>query len=179
MRRLTIAMLIVTAAIATPLGAARAAANDHHALAITLVQPVNFAAPTADCPAGVVSYGISVDRKIGTGTNCLLLDPILVDCPPTTTAQFCQDVPVRMSLTLRGSTLEADVTISEAWTCTATCVVDQRWSGTVTRTGRRFHELVGASVSGGGRFTLDAATFAMLAIDEVLVITPANAHNVK
>jgi hypothetical protein len=176
MRRLTIATLLVTAAIAAPLGP-QAAADDHHALAITLVQPVNFEAPTADCPAGVASYRISVHHKIGTGTNCLLLDPVLVDCPSNVTAQFCQDAHVRMSLTLRGSTVEADVTISEAWTCAATCAIDQRWSGAVTSATRRFHELVGGSVSGGGLTTIDSATFAVLAVDEVLMITPANADD--
>jgi hypothetical protein len=82
-----------------------------------------------------------------------------------------------MTLNLRGGTIKADATIFEAWTCTASCAIDQRWSGTVTSATRRFHELVGGSVSGGGLATLDLEAGAVVAIDEVLVITPTKSHD--
>jgi hypothetical protein len=175
MRRLIIATLFMTAAIAAPLGA-QAVANDRHPLAITLVKPVIFGDPTADCLGGVATYRISIRHKIGTGTNCLVVNPILVDCPPNVTADFCQNAPVRMTLNLRGGTIKADATIFEVWTCTATCAIDQRYSGTVTSATRRFHELVGGSVSGGGVATLDPANQVepVMAIDEVLVISQAD-----
>ena len=47
------------------------------------------------------------------------------------------------------------MTIFGAWTCDATCAVDQRWSGAVTHATRRFHALERGSVSGGGLFVFD------------------------
>jgi hypothetical protein len=175
MRRLTIALLLVTAALASPPLGVAASANPEHALRIRLLQPVSFP-QTADCPNFAIMYGISVHRKIGTGTNCIL-EQVAVDCPPDVTAQFCQNVPVTMTLSLRGSTLKADVTIFEAWTCTASCAVDQRWSGTVTSAERRFRGLTGGSVAGGALVSLDAATFEVLAFDGVLIINPAGTND--
>jgi hypothetical protein len=166
-----IATLLVTAALTAPL-AAEADSNGDDSLRIRLVPPVNFA-PTADCPTGAAIYGISLRRQIGSGTNCILGE-VPTDCPPNITAQFCQTVPVRMKLRFPGGSIEGNVTIFEAWTCDASCAVDQEWSGTVTRATRRFHHLDGGSVSGGGLFEFDPATFDLLTFDEVLVITPAD-----
>jgi hypothetical protein len=82
-----------------------------------------------------------------------------------------------MTLSFSGSRIEANVTIFEAWTCDASCTVDQRWSGTVTQATRRFRDLDGGSVSGGGLFVFDPVTFELLTLDEVLVITPADEHD--
>jgi hypothetical protein len=174
MRRLTIALLLVTAVLAAPLGAA-ASANREHALRIRLGQPVSFP-QTADCPSFAIMYGISVHHKIGAGTNCVI-DQVAVDCPPGITAQFCQNVPVRMTLNARGSTIKADVMIFEAWTCAATCAVDQTWSGTVTGAARQFRSLTGGSVAGGALVSLDPATSAVLAFDGLLIITPADTND--
>jgi hypothetical protein len=165
--------VLASAALIAPL-----AAQGHHdrddGLRVKLEPPVSFGPATADCPAGVAVYGISVRRKAGSGLNCILRDPVPADCPPDVTAQFCQVVPVRMTLRLRRSTLKADVTIFEAWTCEASCAVDQRWSGTVTQATRKFDDLEGGSVSGGGLFVFDAVTGELRALDEVLVISEAD-----
>jgi hypothetical protein len=63
----------------------------------------------------------------------------------------------------------------EAWTCDATCDVEQTWSGTVAGT-QRFHKLDGGSLFGGGLFAFDATTFALVAFDEQLVIRPSDTH---
>jgi hypothetical protein len=166
---LLISMLLVTAALVAPL-AAQARSGGDDGLRVKVEPPVNFAS-TADCPTGAAIYGISSEGKIGSGTNCIL-DEVPAACPPGVTAQFCQDVPVRMTLRLRGGTIEADVHIFEAWTCEANCSVDQRWSGTVTNATGKFHKLRDGSVSGGGTFVFDAVTFALVSLDEALVISP-------
>ena len=106
-----------------------------------------------------------------------ILDEVPADCPPDVTAQFCQAVPVRMTLSFNGGRIEGDVTIFEAWNCDATCAVDQAWSGTVTQATQRFRNLEGGSVSGGGLFAFDPVTFQLVTLDEVLVITPADEHD--
>lgn len=164
---------LVAAALTAP-PAAQADSSEDDALRIRLVPPVNFA-PTADCPTGAAIYGISLHQQAGSGTNCILGE-LPAECPPNVTAQFCQNVPVRMKLSLPGGSIEADVTIFEAWTCNARCAVDQRWSGTVTRATRRFHRLEDGSVSGGGLFVFDPVTFD-LTLDEVLVITPPDEND--
>ena len=73
-----------------------------------------------------------------------------------------------MTLSFNGGRIEGDVTIFEAWNCGAICAVDQPWSRTVTQATRRFHDLVGGSVSGGGLLSLDALTFELVNPDEVL-----------
>jgi hypothetical protein len=163
-----VAMLLVVAALAAPAATqARTAGED--GLRVRLVPPVNFA-PTADCPTGAAIYGISAQGKPGTGTNCILGE-VVVPCPAGVTAQFCQDVPVRMTLSLRGGTITGDVHLFEAWNCAVNCAVDQRWSGTVTSATGKFHKLRQGSVSGGGIFVFDATTFALVSLDETLVIT--------
>jgi hypothetical protein len=49
-------------------------------------------------------------------------------------------------------------------------VIEQRWSGTVTRAKQRFQKFRGGSLSGGGVFILDGLTFEPISLDEVLVI---------
>jgi hypothetical protein len=164
---LTLTVLLGIAAV-LPLGAQAHPKRDHR-LRITLKLPLNFA-PTAECPTGAAIYGISVHGQTGSGTNCIG-DSVPADCPPGVTAQFCQTVPARMTLSLDGSRIVGNVTIFEAWNCAATCVVDQRWSGTVTQASRRFHDLEHGSVSGGGLVVVDPATFEILSLDEVLTIT--------
>jgi hypothetical protein len=138
-----------------------------------LSEPLDLRRPTADCPTGAAIYGISLRRQVGAGTNCILGE-VPADCPPNVTAQFCQNVPVRTRLSLPGGGIEVNATIFEAWTCKASCAVDQEWTGTVTRATRRFHQLAGGSVSGGGLFEFDPATFKLLTLDEVLVVTAAD-----
>jgi hypothetical protein len=173
MKKAGLIMLVVTMALAAPL-AARADSGRDDTLRITLVPPVNFA-PTAGCPTGAAIYGISLRRQSGSGTNCIL-DEVPAACPPSVTAQFCQNVPVRMSLSLPGGSIEGDVTIFEAWNCAATCAVDQQWTGTVTQATGRFHHFDGGSISGGGLFEFDATTFDLIHLDEVLVIAPTEDH---
>ena len=172
MRKTILAFAILLAAALTAPLAARAHSNDDDGLRVRLRAPVNFA-PTADCPTGAAIYGVSLHGEIGSGTNCIL-DEVPADCPPGVAAQFCQAVPVRMTLSFSGGRLEGNVTILEVWNCDATCAVDQRWSGTVTRATRRFHDLNGGSVAGGGLFAFDPATFQLVTLDEVLVITAAD-----
>ena len=40
----------------------------------------------------------------------------------------------------------------------------------MTNATRRFHALVGGSISGGGLLAFDATTFALVAFDETLVV---------
>jgi hypothetical protein len=154
-------------------GVARASSKGDDALSVELVAPVNFAS-TADCPAGAALYGVALGPQHGSGENCIG-DAVPVGCPAGVAAQFCQNVPVRMELSLPGGTIAGDVTILEAWTCDATCDVEQTWSGTVAAT-QRFHKLDGGSLSGGGLFAFDATTFALVGFDEHLVITPADSQ---
>jgi hypothetical protein len=162
---------LVSAALIAPL-AGHAGPERDDGLRVRLEPPVTFG-PTADCPDFAAVYGISVRGKTGSGTNCILAI-VPADCPPNVTAQFCQTAHVRMTLSLRGSTIEADVTIFEAWTCDTNCAVDQRWSGTVTQATGRFSDLEGGSVSGGGLFVFDAVTGELRVLDEVLVIGEAD-----
>jgi hypothetical protein len=155
-------------------GVARANSKGDDPLRIDLVPPVNFAA-TADCASGAALYGVSLGPQRGSGSNCIL-DEIPVACPAGVTAQSCQNVPVRMELHLPGGTITGDITILEAWTCDATCDVEQTWSGTVAAT-QRFHELDGGTLSGGGLFAFDATTSALETFDETLVITAADRHD--
>ena len=166
-----LAGLVCLFALAT--GVARASSKGDDALRIDLVTPVNFA-PTADCPTGAALYGVSLGPQRGSGSNCIG-DEIPVPCPVGVTAQSCQNVPVRMELSLPGGTITGDVTIFEARTCDVTCDVEQTWSGTVSASSR-FHKLDGGSLSGGGLFAFDATSFALVAFDEVLVITPPDGH---
>lgn len=164
--------VLLTAALIAPL-AAQGHPDDDEGLRVRLELPVTFSDPTAACPFGTADYGISWKRKIGSGRNCLK-DIVPVDCPPAVEALFCQEARVLTTLRLPGGRIEADVSIFEVWTCgdpeCLTLAVDQQWSGKVTRARGRFHELKGASVSGGGTVVFDAATFNVLSIDEVLVI---------
>jgi len=168
MRKAILACAILpTVALIAPL-AAQARSNGDDGLGMKLEAPVDFA-PTADCPTGAAIYGVALHGEIGSGTNCIL-DEVPADCPPGVTAQFCQAVPVRMTLTFKGGRIDGDVTIFEAWNCAAICAVDQRWSGTVTHATLRFHDLDGGSISGGGVFAFDTAT-GQATLDEVLAIT--------
>ena len=147
MKRLfPVAALAVSGALALPLAAQ--ARNDE--LQLTIVQPVTFAQP-ADCATGAIDYGIApLHGKGGAGTNCILRDDFPVPCPTGVTADFCESVGIRMTLSLPGGTIEAaNGQIFEAWTCAGgaylpggTCTsvweIDQRWSGTVTQASGRF-----------------------------------------
>jgi hypothetical protein len=165
-----VAAVVLAAMLAIPL-AAHAQPNGHE-LSLRLEPPVNFE-PTADCPTSAAIYRVALHGETGSGTNCILAD-VARECPADVTAQFCQDVPVRMTVSFKGGRIDADVTIFEAWNCDdAVCSVDQRWSGTVTGATRRFHAFEGGSVSGGGLFAFDLATFDVT-LDEVLSITPAD-----
>ncbi len=172
MRKRIVAFAVLLAVALIAPQAAQAHPDGDDELRVKLEPPVNFA-PTADCPTGAAIYRISLHGQIGSGTNCIL-DEVSADCPPDVTAQFCQAVPVRMTLSFNGGRIEGNVTIFEAWNCNASCAVDQRWSGTVTQATRRFRDLEGGSVSGGGLFVFDPVTFELLTFDEVLVITPAD-----
>jgi hypothetical protein len=154
-------------------GVAQASSKGDDGLRIDLVVPVDFT-PTADCPTGAALYGVALGPQRGSGENCIG-DEIPVACPANVTAQSCANVPVRMELRLPGGTITGNVTIFEARTCDATCDVVQTWSGTVAAA-RRFHELDGGSLSGGGLFAFDATTFALVAFDEQLVINPVERH---
>jgi hypothetical protein len=154
-------------------GVARASSKSEDALKIDLVPPVNFA-PTADCPTGAALYGLSLGPQRGQGENCIG-DEIPVACPAGVTAQSCANVAVQMELSLPGGTITGNVTIFEARTCDATCDVQQTWSGIVSAT-RRFHDLDGGTLSGGGLFAFDPTTFALVGFDEQLAITPADTH---
>ena len=98
-------------ALVAPLAAQ--AHRDGDGLRVKLKPPVNFA-PTAGCPTGAAIYVISLHGEIGSGTNCIL-DVVPTDCPPYVTAQFCQAVPVHMTLSFHGGWIEGNVTIFEAW----------------------------------------------------------------
>ena len=167
MRKAILTLTITLAGALTAPLATQASPKDD-GLSLTLGTPVNFA-PTADCPTGAALYGLALHGERGSGENCIG-DEIPADCPPGVTAQFCQNVPVRMTFSFAGGRIEADGAIFEAWNCDASCAVDQRWSGTVTTGTRRFHALAGATVSGGGLFAFDQATFALVAFDETLVV---------
>src|ERR1700730_11832379 len=173
MRKTVLVLTVLLAAVLTMPLAAQAHSGGDDGLRVKLEPPLNFA-PTPDCPTGAAIYGVSLHGQIGSGTNCLLNNVPAV-CPSDVTAQFCQNVPVRMTLSFKGGTIQGNVTIFEAWTCDANCSVDQRWSGTVTRATRRFHQLEGGSVSGGGLFVFDATTFELRTLNEVRVIKAAGA----
>jgi hypothetical protein len=115
--------------------------------------PLTLSAPTADCPASTIvelDYRISWKGRSGTGRNCALeFDP--VDCAPS----VCVEVPVVMTFTLPGGTIEAQVTVFEKAPCgdpyNPNCArVEHTWSGTVTQATGDFEELQGGPVSGGG-----------------------------
>jgi hypothetical protein len=171
-KAIRVCALLFAAAAVAPL-AAQAQSNRDDGLTVKLAQPVNFAPPTADCPEGVASYGITLHAQTGSGTNCIQAE-VPVDCPAGVVAQFCQNVPVRTTLNVDGSVIEGDVTILEAWTCDAICSVEQTWSGAITHATRRFHALEGGLVSGGGLFAFDPVTFQLVTFDETLVITAAD-----
>jgi hypothetical protein len=162
MRLTSIVTLLIGAALAAPL-----AAQAGHDLQLTLVQPIGFATP-ADCPTGAITYGLGYHGQTGAGANCIL-DVVPAACPAGVTADFCQNVPLRMTLTLPGGRIVADGAIFEEWTCTPDCSVVQRWSGTVTQATTRFHKLNGGAVSGGGLLVFDA-DFNIAGFDEALTI---------
>ena len=74
--------------------------------------------------------------------------------------------------------MDIDGSLFEVFACgdpnCATFAVDQQWSGTVTSGETRFQRFRGGSLSGGGPLVLDATTFEILAVHEVLVISAAD-----
>lgn len=169
-------MVLMTAAlIAAP--AARAHPGGGDGLRVRLELPIAFSDPTPACPAGIAQFGISFRGQNGSGENCIE-EFVPADCPPGVEGLFCQTVPVLITLRLPGGSMEIDGSLFEVFTCgdpnCASFAVDQQWSGTVTGAERRFQRFRGGSLSGGGLFVLDATTFEILAVDEVLVITRAD-----
>lgn len=160
---------LLTVALISPL-AAQAHRGIDGRIKLQLEAPVNFVTAD-DCPAGAATYNVAFRKQLGSGMNCILEeDP--ADCPPGVTAQFCQNVPIHLTVSFDNGTIEADGAIFEAWNCDVNCAVDQRWSGTVSQATRKFRDLVGASVSGGGLFEFDATTFDLVVFNERLVIDP-------
>jgi hypothetical protein len=168
-------VLMAAALVAAP--AAQARQGGEGGFRVRLELPIAFSDPTPACPAGIARYGISFRGQSGSGENCIQ-DFIAADCPPGVEGLFCQTVPVLITLRLPGGSMEIDGSLFEVFTCgdpnCATFAVDQQWSGTVTSAERRFQRFRGGSLSGGGVFVLDATTFEILAIDEVLVISAAD-----
>jgi hypothetical protein len=102
MRKTVLVLPVLLAAVlAMPL-AAQAHSRGDDGLRVKLEPPVNFA-PTPDCPTGAAIYGVSLHGQIGSGTNCILNNVPAV-CPSDVTAQFCQNVPVRMTLSFKDGT---------------------------------------------------------------------------
>ena len=173
MKRLLSGLIVVaTLALIAPL-AGQAKGKDDEGLQVRLVLPVNFADPTPDCPGGVVTFGLAWSGKSGTGQNCFAADfAPTATCPAD--ALFCQQAPMLLTLSLPGGVIQADAHLVETWRCgDSACTVlavDQRWPGTVTDATGRFHDLKGATVSGGGIFAFNATTFELVTFDEVLVI---------
>lgn len=167
-RKTFFALALVAAALAVPLGA-QARTQSGSEFQLVLKAPVTFE-PVAGCATFGAVYGVALHGELGTGTNCIL-DQIPTACPTGVTADFCQDVPVAFTLAFAGGTMSGDLTIHEAYTCTATCTVQQHWVGTVDAGTRRFHKLEGASIDGGGILAFDATTGDLIALDETLAVT--------
>lgn len=177
MRKLILALLVLaTAALVAPL-TAQGHRDEDDGLRVRLERPVTFSDPTPGCPEGTIAFGISSNGKIGSGRNCVQ-EVVLADCPPAVEALFCQEARALMALRLGRGSIDAEVSIFEIWTCgdpeCLTLAVDQRWEGRVTQARRKFRELEGGSVSGGGTVVFDAMTFDVLGLDEVLVIGEAD-----
>jgi hypothetical protein len=165
--------VLLALALVVPL-AAQGKPSKSDALRVRIELPIVFSDPTPACPAGRLDFVVVLGRVHGTGTNCLQ-EFVSIECPSGVDALFCDEVHALMTIHLPGGSVEAEVTLFETFECgdpqCATFSVDQRWSGPVTDAQRRFHKLRGGTVSGGGTAVLDAATFEILAVDEVLVIS--------
>ena len=164
-RIVLIALLVAAATLMAPLTAHARPATDQ-SLRVRLQLPLTF----DGCGA---HFNISALGQVGTGINCVT-DVIPAECPRGVVALFCERVPGHMTLRLFDARIEADTTIFEIWRCgepdCSKFAVEQRWSGEITDATGRFTRFRGASVSGGGRAIIDAATFEVLVLDEVLVI---------
>lgn len=171
-RIIIISALLAAAAMAPP--AALAHEQGDGVLRITLKLPVNFANPTPACPQGIATYRLAARETFGHGANCLG-NSIPLTCPTGSTAFLCQIVPAHIKLRLPGGTIRSwRGRIHETWTCVdaacATISIFQQWQGHISSATRRFDDLTGGSMTGGGTAVVDAATFAFKSFHEELLI---------
>lgn len=146
-KKLVLVLLVVaTAALIAP---AAAQAEDDE-LALRVVAPLLFLDPTASCPFGVITFGLSSEEGDGSGTACVLSQTPV----PCHSPDGCQEEELTATLTLPDGAIELAWTQPEIFSFdphTGVFTVFLTFDGMATGGTGDFEELVGAPVSGGGR----------------------------
>ena len=138
-------------------------------LTVHITPPLVFTDPSAHCPEGGATFGVSTRLGNGSGSVCFLaIRPASFPCHSDV---GCQEVESQITFELPQGTIVTRVTQFETFAFdpqTGVFSVLLYISGTVIDATNAFHSLVGADVSGSGR--TDVAPDGSATTDLVIVI---------